>query len=410
MPRQSKPPRLWLEPERTNSGGKVTHGSTWIILDGGKKHRTGCLAADYRGAAQALEQYPIEKHGRKKISKNRSADEILVAEVLGHYMKVKGEKVAAPHLLAMRIDHLLDFWGEKTLDEIDSLNCAAYLEARHPWEGGARRELEDLRTAISLAQQDKICREEVLVTLPPKPKPRSEFLERDQIARLIWHAYRKREHQKISRGPRKGEIIETKKRPARHLARFILMGIYTGTRSKRLWTASYTKRSGHPWIDVDGGVFYREAPGEAAADNKRAPSIRIPGRMLAHLRRWREAGAEFLCEYHSGKPGDPKKAFARLVKDVLGDEGEKIVRHSLRHTSATWLLMAGNDPHRVAGFLGMRTDTLISVYGHHHPEYQEEIGESFTVGKAGRTKVLKKKGYIPPSRPVDPIANVDLGA
>jgi hypothetical protein len=75
-----------------------------------------------------------------------------------------------------------------------------------------------------------------------------------------------------------------------HIARFILFDLYTGTRSGRIWTASFERREGHPWIDVEGGVFYREAPGATASRTKRAPSVRIPGRLLAHLRRWKAGG------------------------------------------------------------------------------------------------------------------------
>lgn len=47
-------------------------------------------------------------------------------------------------------------------------------------------------------------------------------------------------------------------------------------------------------------------------------------------------------------------------------------------------LLAAEDPHAIAGYLGMRTDVLIKLYGHHHPEYQESIGDAFSSGRAGR--------------------------
>ncbi|MCW4114372.1 hypothetical protein NPA31_005270 [Aurantimonas sp. MSK8Z-1] len=284
MPRKTLPPRLWLEPERRDRTGAVTHGATWIILDAGRKHRTGCGAGDHAGAAKKLEDYLIAKHAAKPLPKSRSAAEVAVADVLRHYLDVREREVAAPELLALRVDHLLEFWGDKTLDDIDTKSCGRYVQARRPHVGGARRELEDLRTAINLAKRDKLCREEVIVTLPPKPKPRSDYLERDAAAKLLWAAYRRRGVQTVSRGSRKGRKVVTPKRPLLHVARFILFAIYTGTRSKRIWTASFTKREGHPWIDVDNGVFYRGAPGETASDNKRAPSIRLPKRLLAHCR------------------------------------------------------------------------------------------------------------------------------
>lgn len=395
---RKKPARLWLEPERRNARGELTHEPTWVILDLGKKHRTGCGALDHEGAAKALQAYLISQHTAAPIRKGQAASEVSVAEVLRHYAEAKSgaeNAVASVDELGRRLEMLLGFWGRLTLDDIDSASCRRYVDHRRPSVGSARRELEDLRAAVNLAIADKVCREAVKVTLPKKPGGRKGYLERDMAARLIWHAYRKRESQTIHRGPRKGEVVVTSKRPTLHLARFILFALYTGTRSRRVWMASFKRLDGHPWIDVENGIYYREAPGETASETKNAPSIRMPKRLVAHCRRWRDGGGDpkratsFLCEYHRGKPGDPKKAFARLVDEVLGEEGDEIVRHSLRHTAATWLLQAAQDPHATAGYLGMRTDVLIKTYGHHHPDYQEQIGDAFTSGKAGRRRTSK---------------------
>ena len=60
--------------------------------------------------------------------------------------------------------------------------------------------------------------------------------------------------------------------------------------------------------------------------------------------------------------------------DGLGDD---VVRHSLRHTAATWLMQAGVDMWEAAGWLGMTVEQLEANYGHHHPEFQEEAAEAF---------------------------------
>lgn len=178
--------------------------------------------------------------------------------------------------------------------------------------------------------------------LPPKPAPRKDYLKRQAVARLVWHAYQKREVQTVHKGARKEERVITPRRPMLHIARFILSGLYTGTHSRRIWTGLFKREEVHP-LNVENGIFYREEPGESASRTNWAPSIRIPGRLLAHLRRWKAGGFDpakatsFLCEYRKGQPTDPKKGFARLVRDLLGDEGSEIVRHSVRHTAATWL-------------------------------------------------------------------------
>jgi integrase len=286
---------------------------------------------------------------------------------------VKGESVARPKELGQRTDALLDWWGEKTLDDISSLTCKAYA-AQRTSPSQARRELEDLRSAGNLAIKDRLCRHAVIVTLPPKPQARADHLDREAVARLLWAAYRKRE---VQRGK------ATRKRATLHVARFILSALYTGSRAGRVWNASFVPEEGRPWADLDRGIFHRTWAGEQVPENKRAPAIRIPPRLLAHMRRWRAHGARYVCEYQ-GRAADPKKAFRRLARTVLADTNMRVVRHTLRHTSTTWLMQAATDKYEASGFLGMSLETLENVYGHHHPDHQKGVGEAFTRGRAGR--------------------------
>jgi hypothetical protein len=68
------------------------------------------------------------------------------------------------------------------------------------------------------------------------------------------------------------------KRPLRHIARFILIGIYTGTRA----TASPYPQQGHSFVDLERGIFYRKQIGKRATKKRRTPA---PPRLLAHMRR-----------------------------------------------------------------------------------------------------------------------------
>ena len=57
--------------------------------------------------------------------------------------------------------------------------------------------------------------------------------------------------------------------------------------------------------------------------------------------------------------------------------GEDVVRHSLRHTAATWQMQAGTDLWEAAGWLGMTVEQFEQNYGHHHPDFQEDAAEAF---------------------------------
>ena len=160
------------------------------------------------------------------------------------------------------------------------------------------------------------------------------------MAKLLWHAYRT---------PKTFKGKPTKNYPTRHVSRFILCALYTGSRSARIWRASFEKEEGRPYVDVENGLFHRTWLGEHVPQNKRAPVQRIPDRLLMHLRRM---GSRYVCEYQ-GRAADPKKAFARLVKAVFPDASNKVVRHTFRHTAATWLMQRRADKFEAAGYLGM---------------------------------------------------------
>jgi len=39
-------------------------------------------------------------------------------------------------------------------------------------------------------------------------------------------------------------------------------------------------------------------------------------------------------------------------------------------------MQAGTDIYQAAGYLGMSADTLLEVYGHHHPDFQKEAARA----------------------------------
>jgi integrase len=161
--------------------------------------------------------------------------------------------------------------------------------------------------------------------------------------------------------------IETDKRPLRHLARFILIGLYTGTRAGAIATASSRKGEGRSFVDLQNGIFYRLPEGQRAT-TKRQPPVPIPPRLLAHLSRWTAKGIsqEHFVEWNGRQVQSVKTAFKTAVR--LAQLKGKI-SPQLRHTATTWLMQAGVDKWEAAGFLGMSVQMLDRVYGHHHPDY-----------------------------------------
>ena len=145
--------------------------------------------------------------------------------------------------------------------------------------------------------------------------PANRWLTRKEAADLLRVCRRARETQTVHRGPLKGQKIQTDKRPLRHLARFILIGLYTGTRAGAIATASPYMREGSSFVDLEEGIFYRLAIGRRAT-KKRQPTVPIPPRLLAHLRRWKAKGIarEHFVEWNGRPVQAVKTAFETAVR------------------------------------------------------------------------------------------------
>jgi integrase len=173
--------------------------------------------------------------------------------------------------------------------------------------------------------------------------------------------------QTVHRGRNKGQKVETDRYPLRHLAKFILLGLYTGTRARAIAAASYEKGVGRSFVDVEHGLFYRLLEGKPET-KKRQPPVPIPPRLLAHLRRW--AAKRSIGEHVVERSGAPVKSVKTAFNSAVRRANiERASPHTLRHTAATWLMQAGVDKWEAAGFLGMTVQTLDRVYGHHHPDH-----------------------------------------
>jgi len=111
----------------------------------------------------------------------------------------------------------------------------------------------------------------VRVALPPQGQPRDRWLTRPEAAAILWTCWRAREVQTVHRGKLKGQKIETEKRPLRHIARFILIGLYTGTRAGAIASASPIKAIGNSYVDLQRGIFYRLAEGHFRRKSGKLP-------------------------------------------------------------------------------------------------------------------------------------------
>jgi integrase len=332
MPRPTKPARLWLKP--ASAGGPAT----WIIKDGVKRILTGLPAGAILEAEQRLRDHVVAKHDPTAAG---SPGEIQVSDVLNLYVDAAGASVSRPAALAGRLEALIDFFGAMALADVNGPSCRSYAAQRGS-PAAARRELEDLRAAINLHRKEGLCNAVVSVTLPARSKPRERWLSRSEVAKLIWSAWRYRQ-------PQRGKVT------------------------------SFEQLPGRGFVDLDSGLFHRLAA-DAIETDKRRPTIRVPIRLLGHMRRWHANGARHLIEFDHLPVASIKKAFAQVVDDA-GLTG--VSPHVVRHTAITWSMQAGADPWSVGGYAGVSPKLIESTYGHYHPDHLAAVGE--VLAHAGRT-------------------------
>ena len=322
MSRQSKGARLWLEPERKENG-RLRKRASWVIRDGALKIGTGCTRGDRANAERTLAKYIVSKYQPSK-QRDRDPAQTLVLDVLNLYLAEVAPKHTRPDETKQRILTLANFWQPYVLSDVTGQLCRDYVKwrvgqqwksskpektsrpARTVTEATARRELEDLRAAINHHISEGRCTQIISVVLPDKSPPRASWLTRSQAAQLIRAAWRAKQ---VFRDK------ATQRDVGRHIARFILVGLYTGTRHAAICGAAFQPAIGRGHVDLDHGVFYRRAQG-ARGTKKRQPPARLDARLLAHLRRWHRLGiaTHAVVEWNGQPVRSVRKAFSSAVQ------------------------------------------------------------------------------------------------
>lgn len=343
MPRKPAPPRLYLRPD----------DRTWIIRDGQKVVRTGCAEQRRADAEIRLSEYLEKKHVNRPAVGGKS-DSVSIAEVLRIYAIEHAPTTAAPHLIAEHIEGLTPYWAHRMVSSIKGKTCREFATTKT--QSMARRQLETLRASVNFFHREYGLDPVPAFTMPLKPSARERWLTRQEAARLL----------RSCRG-------------VPHLRRFIIIGLYTGTRSASILGLSWLTSISSGWFDLNAMVLHRAGSAERKT-KKRQPPVKIPPRLLAHLKRWKRMDGDMrhVIQWNGGTVLRVKKAFASAVERA-GLEG-KVTPHTLRHTCATWLMQRGVDLWDAAGFLGMSVQVLQENYGHHHPDFQTKAAEA--IGRA----------------------------
>lgn len=380
---------LKLKAARYKPDGKLKERATWIIYDCGDYYSTGCAEDEIDRAETKLAEYLANKTRPER--KMQDIEHITIADVLAIYDDDCREKQANKRTFDGRLIRLNDWWGGKMLSEVTGVTCRAYVAhrldqnqkaGRKAGHGGVRRDLEDLRSAINHHAKEGLHRGVVRVWLPDKGEARSDWLTRAEAAKLLHVCWTYRERQRRVRGDSTAPQLPTARYTLRHLARFVLIGLYTGSRAATIAAASPVHADGRSWVDLDQGIFHRRQVGKKST-NKRQPTIPIPTRLLAHMRRWhrKKLVVSHFVEWNGKSVASVKTAFSRAVSEA--GLPPAVTPHTLRHTAATWLMQSGVDLWEASGYLGMSVEMLQKVYGHHHPQHMRAAAQGITKRPGG---------------------------
>lgn len=365
MPRKPSPPRLWFRPDT----------ATWIIKDGKQRISTGCGKDDAEAAERALAEYLTRKY---EAPRGGRASEITIGDVIAVYLQEKADGTSRPRETEQALSRLNEYFGEKTVSDIKGKTCRDFA-AHRKTPAGARRDLETLRAAILYYHKEYGLDVVPVLTLPDKSTPREVYLTRSEAAALLlaclgW--------EKVG----SGDNAYWKRRRyhrANHLARLVLIGLYTGTRPGAIKSLQWIRNTEGGWADLDRGVIFRRAEGERVAHNKRKPPVKIARRLLAHMKRWKKMdgwkdnaiGIRPVVHYY-GKPVVKENKAFRAAIAAAGLPGE-VTPHVLRHTRGTWLAQKNVPSHQAAASLGLTVEEYERTYLHNDPDFQKSAADAY---------------------------------
>ena len=215
-----------------------------------REHTTG--TSDRGQADQIFGRWLIERGQNPEEPRPigpRYPTEAAIAEMLALYGAQHAPSLSDPQRVGYAIKRLIEWWGDRKVDAIRPETCRQYRRFRVKAgvkEATAGRELIVLRAALNYAVKNGYLVSAPFVEVPPRQPGRDRWLTRSEAARLLWESRR-----------------EPKARP--HLARFILIALYTGARQGAIL--------GLRWSQVDlvaGRIDFNE-PGRPRTGRPRAP-------------------------------------------------------------------------------------------------------------------------------------------
>lgn len=324
--------RLW---QRSNG--------VWYIANGsGKRTKLISTGSKNRATAEILKAQFIA--GLDNVPPPPSA---LVKVYFQRYKDEHGQKTKRPKNIDNDFRSLMPFFGNLQPEHIGNKTLQRYAEKRKADEVGNAtilREIDTLRAALNYAASNRWIKPMPVLRSPvQKPPARDIWLTREQVNSLL-------------RGTN-----------AHHLRLFIMLAISTAARSGAILELTWDQ------VDLDSGLIdFGRGWG-----NKRRSVVPMNDDLRTELLFNKQVSiSNHVVEWQGKKIASVKKSFRELCKRLE----IKASPHVLRHTAATWMVIAGVPLAEVARLLGASERTVERVYGKHSPDYLRRAVTTLKVG------------------------------
>jgi integrase len=289
------------------------------------------------------------RHGRLSLPKGRKNTLVFKEAAEKYLAKLKQEAGKDLEKKNYRLNlHLIPFFNEKPLSQIDSSDVELYKKQRlanNAKPGTVNRELATLSHLLNQAVewkwlQHSPCRIKRL----PEGQGRITYLTTEQIKRLL-------------------EVAKRDLSP--HIYLFIMIGLETSMRKMEILSIKLQN------IDLGRKMIY--IPKAKAGAREQPITQGLANALKLYLEGVGEEQVWLFPSKRSvtGYCVNIEKPFRRVVAEA-GLDVKQVVRHTLRHTAITHLVQAGVDLPTVQRISGHKTLQMVVWYSHQNGQHIQE--------------------------------------
>lgn len=269
-------------------------------------------------------------------------DQVVISLILDRYLEDRKGRVASYDTMIYHTRRIRNEIGHFQPRFVTKEVVRNYIAARRSEglsDGTIIKQLKTLRAALALAVREDLIEKAPHIEVPPRPRPKSRWLTREEAEALISAA------------------------STRHMKLFLLLAIYTGARKGAILDLTWDR------VSDDLKVINFNLPGRPDSNKRRAivPTTERLRKALSEAQQL--ATTDHVIEFNGHPCKNVKSSWTKTLK-LSGIEHCTI--HDLRRTCATWLVQAGVPTAKVARMLGDSEKMIEEVYGHHSPDYLAE--------------------------------------